>query len=307
MFSGQLDGDFMLTIGEFSRLGRVSAKTLRYYDRIGLLNPGYVSPESGYRYYEVSQLRDMLLISKLKQYQFSLPEIAAVMVKKDNGYLSAMIRAKMDEISTAFLAEVEKDDYAAYFKTVLFSGMRESEAIGLTWDCIDFENNTIRIEKQLQKRPLADGGYVFVPLKNNKTRAVQVAPFIKDTLKALYTRQAEMKLRAGDTWEGWQNAKERQTALVFTNEVGRHLIQNTVVAHFKKIVRSIGSPETRVHDLRHTFAVLSLQNGDDFKTVQENLGHATASFTLDVYGHVSAKMKQESANRMQNYICNIGS
>ena len=43
-----------------------------------------------------------------------------------------------------------------------------------------------------------------------------------------------------------------------------------------------GAPDARVHDLRHTFAVLSLQNGDDVKTVQENLGHATAAFTLDV-------------------------
>lgn len=50
------------------------------------------------------------------------------------------------------------------------------------------------------------------------------------------------------------------------------------------------------------YAVLSLQNGDDVKTVQGNLGHATASFTLDVYGHVSERMKEDSANRMQKYI-----
>ena len=50
------------------------------------------------------------------------------------------------------------------------------------------------------------------------------------------------------------------------------------------------------------YAVLSLQNGDDVKTVQENLGHASAAFTLDVYGHVSDKMKQDSAARMEEYI-----
>ncbi len=99
MFLSQLDGDFMLTIGEFSRISRVSAKTLRYYDQTGLLKPGYVSPESGYRYYEVSQLHDMLLISRLKQYQFSLPEIAAVLAKKDSAYLSALIQAKKAELS----------------------------------------------------------------------------------------------------------------------------------------------------------------------------------------------------------------
>jgi DNA-binding transcriptional MerR regulator len=99
MFLDQLGGDFMLTIGEFSRISRVSAKTLRYYDQIGLLKPGYVSPESGYRYYEVSQLRDMLLISRLKQYRFSLPEIAAVLARRDNGYLSALIQSKKAELS----------------------------------------------------------------------------------------------------------------------------------------------------------------------------------------------------------------
>ena len=54
-------------------------------------------------------------------------------------------------------------------------------------------------------------------------------------------------------------------------------------------------PESRVHDLRHTFAVLSLQNGDPIKTVQDNLGHATAAFTLDVYGHTTDRMKQRIA------------
>ena len=51
-----------------------------------------------------------------------------------------------------------------------------------------------------------------------------------------------------------------------------------------------------------TYEVVYLQNGDDVKTVQENLGHATAAFTLDVYGHVSERMKEDSAARMEAYI-----
>lgn len=88
----------MLTIGEFSKISRVSTKTLRYYDQIGLLKPGFVSSDSGYRYYEISQLRTMLLISKLKQYQFSLPEIAAVLSKNIDSKLAEMIRAKKSEL-----------------------------------------------------------------------------------------------------------------------------------------------------------------------------------------------------------------
>ena len=80
---------------------------------------------------------------------------------------------------------------------------------------------------------------------------------------------------------------------------------NTFYEHYKKIAARIGAPDSRVHDLRHTFAVISLQKKDDVKTVQENLGHATASFTLDVYGHVSERMRQESADRMQEYIQSV--
>ena len=65
---------------------------------------------------------------------------------------------------------------------------------------------------------------------------------------------------------------------------------------------SCGIPESRFHDLGHSYAVASLSSGDDIKTVQENLGHHTAAFTLDTYGHVTEKMKQESAARMEALI-----
>ena len=55
-------------------------------------------------------------------------------------------------------------------------------------------------------------------------------------------------------------------------------------------------------DLRHSYAVASLKSGDDIKTVQENLGHHTAAFTLDVYGHVTEQMKKDSAQRMERFI-----
>ena len=77
---------------------------------------------------------------------------------------------------------------------------------------------------------------------------------------------------------------------------------NSIYNQYKRIVASIGLPQARFHDLRHSYAVAAIQSGDDIKTVQGNLGHATASLTLDVYGHVTDQMKQNSAARMEKFI-----
>lgn len=207
-----------------------------------------------------------------------------------------------DEQVKQFLKEASADTYEIILKVVLFTGLRESEAIGLTWDCIDFKSGTIKVCKQLQKRPLKDGGTVFASLKNDKTRVLKPAPFVMDLLDRQYREQAKQRLKMGDVWQGWQDPEERKTALVFTTPEGNDITPTVLRYHFKKLVAAIGAPDCRVHDLRHTFAVLSLQNGDDIKTVQGNLGHATAAFTLDVYGHVSERMKDDSSARMQAYI-----
>ena len=74
---------------------------------------------------------------------------------------------------------------------------------------------------------------------------------------------------------------------------------------FKEIVKSIGLGQERFHDLRHSYAVVSLESGDDIKTVQDNLGHASAAFTLNIYSHTTQKMRRESADRMENFIKSV--
>ena len=88
-------------------------------------------------------------------------------------------------------------------------------------------------------------------------------------------------------------------------ELGKHLMKQTVYRAYKKVVTEIGRPDARFHDLRHSYAVVAIRSGDDIKTVQGNLGHATAAFTLDVYGHVTDKMKEESAARMESFIKSV--
>lgn len=87
----------MLSIGAFSKISNVTTKTLRYYDEIGLLKPDYVNHESGYRYYDVSQLRTVLLISRLKGYCFTLEEISMVL-KEPDSRLAVMMEQKEESV-----------------------------------------------------------------------------------------------------------------------------------------------------------------------------------------------------------------
>jgi integrase len=196
-----------------------------------------------------------------------------------------------------FLQEISGSRFETLYIVTLFTGMRQGEILGLTWDCVNFKNSTINIRRQLQKERIEGGGgmYHFVPLKNDKERMITLAPSVFALLSRHGQRQNEWRLRAGELWNNPLN-------LVFTDETGHHLYSHTVFENFKRIVKQIGLGGTRFHDLRHTYATLAIQNGDDIKTVSHNLGHATVAFTLDVYGHVTEKMKEESAARMEAYI-----
>lgn len=190
-----------------------------------------------------------------------------------------------------FIKAINGHQYENLFLVTLFTGMRQGEILGLTWDSVDLENGSIHIYQQLQR---INGLYEFVSLKNDKTRNITLPPFINNLLQGHKAQQNQWRLMAGAAWDN--------SNLVFSNQLGGHLCHVTVSRNYKKVVESIGLPDARFHDLRHSYAVAALQSGDDIKTVQENLGHHTASFTLDVYGHVSDRMKIDSANRMENFI-----
>lgn len=186
------------------------------------------------------------------------------------------IETLSDEQIQKFSMLVEQDSYRAILKFILFSGVRESEAIGLTWDCIDFERGTIRIYHQLLKRTKEAGGYTLASLKNDKERLLTPPPMLMNMLREQKRIQVQQRMKAGLAWRGWNSVEEQKTWFVFTTESGDHYCPQTVYAHFKKIAKQIGAEKANVHSLRHTYAVLCLQNGDDVKTVQSNLGHATA-------------------------------
>ena len=150
---------------------------------------------------------------------------------------------------------------------------------------INKQHNRVKGEKE----------YKFSTLKNERIRVLTVAQEVMDVLRQQKEQQEIWAKAAGSAWNNADN-------LVFTNELGRFIANQALYRNYKSIVKKIGLGNLRFHDLRHAYSVNSLQAGDDIKTLQENLGHATASFTLSTYAHASQGMKRESAERMGGFI-----
>ena len=197
----------------------------------------------------------------------------------------------------ALLGTLGDDVFSTIIQVDLFTGLRSGEILGLTWPCVDFERGLLRIDKQLYRPRQKGEAYHFASLKNDKPRVIHPAPFVLQLLKQRRLKQAEERMRAGSLWNDGGLPD-----LVFTSETGKNLDSATVLRHLKRRLHAAGMPDKRFHDLRHTFAVTSLLAGDDVKTVQENLGHHTAAFTLDQYGHVTETMREASARRMQAFV-----
>ena len=196
-----------------------------------------------------------------------------------------------------FLAAIRGTKYEYPLFVAVFTGLRQGELLGLTWDCVDFEHGMLLINKQ-RNRVKGDTEFRFASLKNDKARVLTAADEVMEVLKLQKERQTAWAAALGD---GWSNPDH----LVFTTEFGRYINNKILYQNFKRIMRKLNKPDLRFHDLRHTYAVNSLRAGDDIKTVQENLGHATASFTLATYAHATPGMKRESAKRMTKFIRSV--
>lgn len=200
----------------------------------------------------------------------------------------------IDQIA-AFVETAHTSPYYAPLACCLFLGLREGEALGMAWEYVDFENRKINVCQQLQREKTKGGKlYLMDSTKNGKSRVLDAPDFLMDILKEEQRRQLLAQIAAGPAWSNtW--------GLCFTNKIGEPITPKVLFDQFKKLAAAAGIPNARVHDLRHTNATLALVNGDDVKTVQANMGHATAAFTLQRYVHATEQMKRDSANRMQRF------
>ncbi|MCI9469429.1 MAG: site-specific integrase [Oscillospiraceae bacterium] len=181
-----------------------------------------------------------------------------------------------------FFEEAKKSGVFELYFTELATGLRRGELLGLKWTDIDFNANSIYIQRQITR---IDGEVKESPLKTkNAYRQIIVPTEIGEILK---------------------QKKERENGFseyVFSSPTGGPISPDSVLKMLHRVLKRAGLEKVRFHALRHTFATLALQNGVDVKTLSGLLGHYSAGFTLDTYGHITPAMKQDAAEKVGSFL-----
>jgi integrase len=196
----------------------------------------------------------------------------------------------------AFLTATESDRLHALYVLLATTAMRRGEALGLRWADVDLDAGRASIVQTViavhHKIQLGD------PKTAKGTRVVDLDPATVRAIRAHRTRHAAERLQMGAGWT--------DHGLVFCHVTGGPLHPERFTRTFVDRVEQLGLPPIRLHDLRHTWATLALESGVHPKVVQERLGHANISITLDTYSHVTAGLQADAAARVAGVIFGAG-
>ncbi|MEM7093674.1 MAG: site-specific integrase [Actinomycetota bacterium] len=187
-----------------------------------------------------------------------------------------------------FLAHIAGHDTEPLFVLALTTGMRRGEICGLRWRDIDFDAARLSVRQTLNS---VEYGLVFGEPKSARSRrSVPLPELALDHVR-----------RRREVQDGWRKVIGRGWPahdLVFTYEDGRPLHPDALSDAFKRLVKSSGLRRIRLHDCRHTYATIALENGVPIKVISEVLGHSSPAFTMDVYSHVTPAMMEDLARKV---------
>ena len=181
-----------------------------------------------------------------------------------------------------FLIHAKAEGYFELFLLELTTGLRRGELLALQWTDLDVENRTLAVTKQVNR---INGELVVSPPKTrNSVRTLALPQQAVDLLIA-------------------EHQKHSRNPYMFPSpKTGTMYDPDAFRRTHDKILKAIGAEHIRFHDLRHTFATLSLKSGVDVKTLSGALGHYSAGFTLNTYTHATAQMKQDAADTIGGVI-----
>jgi len=192
-----------------------------------------------------------------------------------------------------FLEYAKSTFYYALFYTALFTGMRRSELLALRWSGVDLLLCQASINRTLHQ--LHNGDIIFQQPKTDKgRRLIALSPSTAVVLKEHREAQEKVSQALGMTIS--------EDDLVFCRYDGKPLLPDSITQAWRNLSHRCGLKGIRLHDARHTHASLMLKQGVHPKIVQERLGHASISITLDTYSHVAPGLQQAAATRFDDII-----
>lgn len=196
-----------------------------------------------------------------------------------------------EEEVTRFLLTAKESPYYVLFHTALFTGMRRSELLGLSWQNVDLLFSQVSVTRSLHQ--LKDGNYVFTEPKSAKSRrTIALSPSVILLLKEHKEKQEFERLTLGKPLV--------DANLVFSTLEGEPLRPNTITRAWVTLAARAGVKAIRLHDARHTHASIMLKQGVHPKIVQEQLGHSSIEITLDIYSHVMPGLQEAAAKRFDD-------
>lgn len=200
-----------------------------------------------------------------------------------------------EEDIAKYLEQLVNHRLYAAFVLDLGSGLRRGELLGLHRTDIDMETGVLTVNTQLQRVKKEEGGSSLEITEVLKTdgsaRFIILAPCVLYEIKLHLERQEIEKQKAG--------ALYYDEGLLFCGRLGNRLDTRRLYELHCRALKEAGLEHIRFHDLRHTFATLLLEKGENIKTIQELLGHKDISTTLNIYAHVTQKMKAANATRVE--------
>ena len=204
------------------------------------------------------------------------------------------IRAWGPDDLSRFLAAIEGHKYARLFELMSLTGLRRGEGLGIPWSAVDLDATEITIEQTLIRD--GDNGVAISPTPKSEEsrRVVELDAGLVALIRAQRKDQLERRMTLGDGWT--------DTGLVFDRGDGRHIDPDVASQDFAKIVARAELPPLTIHQLRHTLATLMIEGGESIKVVQETLGHASASTTMDTYSSVRSGEKARAAAEIRKRI-----
>ena len=205
---------------------------------------------------------------------------------KSKPFISSYYNA--DEMKK-LLEIAKKDELHLVILLTAYYGLRRSEVLGLKWSAIDFTDKKIAIRHKVLEESGEIHGYDVMKTKSSY-RTLPLIPVVEEALRNQISFRDEMKTAFR---KGYCTDYEEY---ICTDALGRLYRPDYVSEHFALLLKNNGLRHIRFHELRHSCASLLLAKKVPMKMIQEWLGHSDISTTSNIYSHLDAESKLESAD-----------